>query len=373
MIITEELAQKFAHAFFYDQLNEQKMKYEYYKGELGGKIAFRHAKRFIPSTGILNETSKSQIDNPNFYIYTSSGKGFVIISNDTSLPLVLGYSFSSSIGEECPAPLVGLLKTYNLQIEKHKSYTTDQRDDSNEPETLLRAYSRNLPKSVVPPLIQTQWHQSNPYNSACPKVDKNKCTETDKSKCPENCAAGCVAIAMAQILNYFQYPKVGEGQVTYNTRTRNTQEHANFGATTYFKDQTLLDVATLVYHCGVSVKMDYREKESSAYTEVVARALKKYFRYGSVRHIKKSNKDDNRWKQILKNTLDKKIPIFYHAEDKGLAHAFICDGYNEQDYFHFNWGWGPNMGNGYFKINILNNEGFAFNRNHQAIIARIEN
>jgi hypothetical protein len=48
------------------------------------------------------------------------------------------------------------------------------------------------------------------------------------------------------------------------------------------------------------------------------------------------------WAQMLKNGgLDEHLPIFYSGSDDGGAggHAFVCDGYDENDYFHFNWGW----------------------------------
>jgi hypothetical protein len=36
------------------------------------------------------------------------------------------------------------------------------------------------------------------------------------------------------------------------------------------------------------------------------------------------------------------------------AHCFICDGYREEDdTYHFNWGYGPNYGDGWYKMTTL--------------------
>ena len=48
----------------------------------------------------------------------------------------------------------------------------------------------------VEPLIQTAWHQNKPYNAYC----------------PDGMLAGCVAIAMAQVMNYYRYPSHGIGK-----------------------------------------------------------------------------------------------------------------------------------------------------------------
>lgn len=50
---------------------------------------------------------------------------------------------------------------------------------------------------------------------------------------------------------------------------------------------------------------------------------------------------DMEWKNMLKSELDAARPILYSGWDvNGAGHCFVCDGYDENDYFHFNWGWG---------------------------------
>ena len=54
---------------------------------------------------------------------------------------------------------------------------------------------------------------------------------------------------------------------------------------------------------------------------------------------------------MLKDDLKAGRPIIYSGYGDG-GHCFVCDGYNEDEYFHFNWGWGG-MYDGYFLLNAL--------------------
>ena len=56
---------------------------------------------------------------------------------------------------------------------------------------------------VVGPLIQTQWDQDAPYYNLCPGYGTNKAY------------TGCVATAMAQVMNYWQWPVSGTGNHSY--------------------------------------------------------------------------------------------------------------------------------------------------------------
>jgi hypothetical protein len=61
--------------------------------------------------------------------------------------------------------------------------------------------------------------------------------------------------------------------------------------------------------------------------------------------------------------LDAKKPLYYAGwEDTTYTsgHAFVCDGYQTNDYYHFNWGWGGAL-DGFFYNNQLNPGGANFN------------
>jgi hypothetical protein len=218
--------------------------------------------------------------------------------------------------------------------------------------------------TAVSPLVQTKWDQSPYYNNLCPY---------DNSK-GERTVTGCVATAMAQVMNYWEYPKKGTGFHSYNHSKYGTL-NANFGSTTYdwanmpneltSSSSTVQKnaVATLMYHCGVSVDMDYNvssEGGSGAYvissrspvTHCTEYALKTYFGYKtSIQGVQKADYTTTNWKNLLKAELDASRPIVYAGFGDG-GHCFVCDGYDNNDYFHFNWGWGG-LYDGYFALNAL--------------------
>ncbi len=236
------------------------------------------------------------------------------------------------------------------------------------------------PASVYP-LVQTTWNQSPYYNDLCP-YDNNA---------GELTVTGCVATAMAQVLKYWNFPTTGAGFHSYNDPKYGTQS-ADFGSTTYdWADMPLVlngpntSIATLMYHCGVSVNMTYGTAEaggSDAYvissqspiTNCAEYALKTYFGYpttlnGQVRQ----NFDDNTWKNMITTDLDASRPIIYAGFGSGGGHCFVCDGYDNNGLFHFNWGW-QGQYDGYFDIDALNPEGLGigggtggFNSGQQAI------
>ncbi|MBP5781977.1 MAG: C10 family peptidase, partial [Bacteroidales bacterium] len=154
---------------------------------------------------------------------------------------------------------------------------------------------------------------------------------------------------------------------------------ANFGNTTYDWDNMpgtvtvaspyaeQLATATLMYHCGVSVNMMYGTSASSAYSEDVPYALESYFGYTTSGILYKSNYSNSGWISLLKNELDAYRPIYYCGSGIYGGHAFVCDGYDSDNKFHFNWGWSGNA-NGYFAIGNLNPNNFIFNSNNAAIL-----
>jgi len=168
---------------------------------------------------------------------------------------------------------------------------------------------------------------------------------------------------MAQIMKFWSYPTTGSGFHSYNHSRYGTLS-ANFGSTTY--DWSAMPnnvtsannaVATLMYHCGVSVDMNYGVSAtggSGAYHTDVVTALKTYFGYSSgVKRELRSSYSQSQWISLLKNELNAGRPIQYAGYGSGGGHSFVCDGYDNNDFFHFNWGWGGSS-DGYFSVNALN-------------------
>jgi len=128
------------------------------------------------------------------------------------------------------------------------------------------------------------------------------------------------------------------------------------------------DVAKLLYDLGISVEMMYSPEGSGAYMDDAANAMKTYFKYNPNLSLKyRHNYTLNNWIQALKNQLNQNMPIIYAGyENSGGGHAFVCDGYDAQDYFHFNWGW-SGLYNGYYKMDYLTPGGYSFSSWQMAI------
>ena len=187
-------------------------------------------------------------------------------------------------------------------------------------------------EAQVDPLLTTEWSQRAPFNNLCP---------TDP-KTGEHLLAGCVAIAMAQVINYWQFPVHGIGRKSYqwtNSKGVKLTLSANFADTYYrWEDmQTPISVAQLVYHCGVSVMMDYSPSFSGSSEYYAKDALEVNWGYSSdIRLRARNSYSDEDWAALLKEQLDKGWPVIYSSG----VHTFVVDGYNSQGEFHSNQGFG---------------------------------
>ena len=318
-----------------------------------------------------------------FFIFNNTnGKGYVIIAADDCVMPILAYSFENSfVPETLPPSVKAWLDGYAEQISMAvKSKATATAEIKENWDCLYQG--KSLPvksEKAVQPLVQTRWNQSPYYNDKCP-YDYNDGSKT---------LTGCVATAMAQILKYWSYPTHGYGSHSYvpSSHPEYGTLYVDFSAVNYqwssmpnSVSSTNNAVATLMYHCGVSVNMDYGisgspDYGSSAYIidngndrPCAEIALKSYFDYkSSMRSVVKSDYSDSQWISLLKNELDNGRPMMYGGFGNSGGHAFICDGYNNNNYFHFNWGWGGACDD-YFYINSLNPSSSDFSSNQQALI-----
>ncbi|MBI5538481.1 MAG: C10 family peptidase [Bacteroidia bacterium] len=298
-----------------------------------------------------------------FYVFVFNAGGFVIVAADDAVLPILGYSTLETFDKNnIPLNAAGWLENYNNHIRHIVNNNLSNKETVKEWNKILNNQF-NKSTQAVNPLCATTWDQSSPYNNLC----------------PSGSVTGCVATAMAQIMKYWNYPTTGVGTHTYTHATYGALT-ANFGATTYQWANMLNSysggstatqktaVATLMYHAGVSVDMDYSPSASGAYSFDVPNALISYFNYSPSAEIKfLANFTSANWINMLKGELDASHPIYYSGTGPQGGHAFVCDGYNTSNQFHFNWGWGG-MANGYFAIGSLNPIGDTFNEDNSAVI-----
>lgn len=298
-----------------------------------------------------------------FFIFNYK-QGFVIVSADDCAIPVLGYSTENIFdAADIPVNMQKWLEVYKTEIRRGIELNVRNEETIGLWDALLNSKRTGQKKSsttVVAPLIQTKWNQSPFYNDYCPfDATWNEKTVT-----------GCVATAMAQVAKYWNYPSKGKGYHVYKHPVYGNIS-ANFGATAYnwaampnIVDTTNHAVAELMYQMGVSVDMSYgvgSKGGSNAYM-ISAKspiqhcseyALKTYFGYSdNMVGIEKANFPTQQWISILKNEFNAGRPVLYAGFGYG-GHCFIADGYDCNDFIHFNWGWGGKGPDGYYSVHAV--------------------
>lgn len=313
-----------------------------------------------------------------FYVFNAGSGGFVMVAGDDQVPPILGYSNQGGFDPgNVPQNVAKWMEGYKTQIryiiDNHIQATDEIAGEWQNLASGRPANASLKSSSSVSTLMQTQWNQAPYYNDLC----------------PDGSVTGCVATAMAQIMKYWNYPATGSGFHSYNHETYGTLS-ANFGSTTYqwgsmpnALSSSNSAVATLMYQVGVSVDMGYSPEVSGAYvitaqspvTHCSEYALKTYFGYKStLQGVQRANYTDGQWMNLLKDELNARRPVLYAGFGSGGGHCFVADGYDNNDYVHFNWGWGGYY-DGYFQVNALNPSGTGtgggsggYNSGHQAVI-----
>ena len=341
-------------------------------------VVFCQRHRNLSENPQLTYTQTIQIQGeevPAFYVF-SLDNGFVIISADDAAEPVLGYSDKGRFdSNQMPGNLKYFLNGYAREIGVLKEYDAPSKWENafdGQPKDTLTGV-------IVGPLLTTRWSQDTLYNDMCP---------VDSAGPNGHVYTGCVATAMAQVIRYWEYPTVGEGEYGYEHNYEGVMDgcgnygyiYANFGNTTYdyahmpdvldenSTAEEVAAVATLMFHCGVSVNMMYGVEGSAAIGIMSAKALRTYFRYPSnVKALSRDNYTFQEWKEMVNHELDEQAPVLYGGSDEAGGHAFVCDGYSDDEYYHINWGWEGRC-NGYYRLSLLNPSIYYFTSGQHMIV-----
>ncbi len=312
-------------------------------------------------------TGSSNRGEACFYVFNVGDHGFVIVSADDFYRPIIGYSQERNFDTEINPEL-------GYMLNKLIAYRSGRLTGNAVPQVAAewqsvmnsgKMISRNGGRREFH-LVQTEWDQGSPYNYYCPQASGGPGGRT---------YAGCVATAMSQVMKYWNHPLQGTGSHTdYNSGFGALS--ANFGATTYDWDNMPLRlrnsspqveieaVALLMYHCGIAVDMHYAVDGSGAYSNDVPERIRQYFGYSNQAVLKSRDSYSYAdWAQMLKESFDMEWPVYYSGHSTDGGHAFVCDGYNDDDFFYFNWGW-SGSGDGFFdfdQIEYNSSDGAIFN------------
>ncbi len=313
--------------------------------------------------------AKAEVESKDtlYYVLNDSvNNAFVIVSADKRAWPILAYSLHGTFNKDKqPEAFVSWMENRKKEIAYIKENNLQADTQTNIKWEQLRSLTSAAQTSSVEPLLKTTWDQGWYYNDRCP-ADANNMTG--------HVPTGCVATAMAQIMKYWEYPTTGVGSVSYFHPVYGDLS-ASFGATTYQWSQMSSsltvpnsEVAKLMLHCGVAVQMQYGPFESGSYCQNAVQSLFNFFNYSKdYATIRKHDSNNGSWLNALKAELNSRKPILISGFNNYVGHAFICDGYENDRYFHFNWGWGGSM-DGFYYMEDLHSQGLMFNEFQEAYL-----
>jgi uncharacterized protein (TIGR02145 family) len=351
----------------------------------------------------IKDVVRSSDSKPLLYFVNVQPTGYLIISGDDRAYPVLSYSTSESWSDDSwelmPPAAIDFINGYAEQMELivGLNFVADQgitalwekysNPDKLEPENTRLS-------NGLEAMGNLKWSQSKYYNRQCPQtggVHPNHLTNPDyyDFRTP----AGCVAIAMAQIMRYWSWPNVGVDSKSYNDPANSVgnscvladpsygQQTANFGNTTYnwnnmpnslndFND----DVSLIIRQCGVAVNMDYSYCGSGSNIINARYALVNNFRFSpdATIHSKDATIDWLEWEGIIKAEINAKRPVQFHASSSsGGRHALVVWDYEASDSYYkfkFNWGWAGQNNTTWYTIRNVAGDGLIDYNIDQEII-----
>ena len=313
-------------------------------------------------------------DTLMYEVVFQNNVGVLLSGSKACLP-VLGYytkpkhdngSIFDTNNENIPCCFKELLREYAQEIDSCFAEKTRILHYATQWHELQEIDTTKINKSAgvgVEPLLKTEWGQNRPNNGMeCPAYNYYVTQTSNRCKtCNNHCSVGCVAVAMGQIMKYWNYP-VYMPNKTYqydwcnmlDTLTYLFPPNYNDVNPNYEKERNA--IARLLKDCADAAKMNYCSSGCTS-TSTVYKARQAFvndFDYSSdADHQWKTSYNINTWKGRIKNNLNNGWPVLYGGYDPSppTGHSFVLDGHDGGDYFHVNWGY--NGSQGYFTLNNL--------------------
>lgn len=343
-------------------------------GRLSGSDRAKAGAAAVVSPRLLDSV-KTKAGVTTLYVFATKDKTLFVSADDAAVPL-LGYIDNPAVDlSNMPPSMTWWLGEYSRQIEWASANGIVSSIDGAATDY-----------EMIAPLCATKWDQDAPYNGLCPL--RNGVTTV----------TGCVATAMAQVMNYHKWPATGQGSIAYDWN--NETLSMDFSTVTFdwlnmlniYPEATSgtetqrAAVATLMKACGHSVEMGYDVAPigSNASSYGLANALVEFFSYDKEARMEMRDFyviDD--WNAMIYQSLYEHGPVLYggsgvdvNTGEITVGHEFVVDGYEGDGYFHVNWGWSGYC-DGAFKLDALNpddvgiggGDGSGFNYNQDVTLA----
>ena len=315
--------------------------------------------------GAATVTTVAEDGTPAYYVIEYNAGGWAIVAAQSSSKPLIAYNPTGKY--EAPEPMQAVLDANKKRIVAEAKENADYQHIGWRRAAQRKPAAEPISTPDVSPLIAVDLNQSAPFYDQCPTVSG------------QHVLVGCVAVGMGQAMMVARYPERPVGSYSYTDATvgylsidYDAEAPYDWDAMYAAKETgNYNEIARLLYHCGVSVNMQYGLDGSGAYTVQVATALPRNFQYDPelVRHVDKlSNRDE--WIALLLDELVLGRAIVYHGSSEDSGHCWNIDGWKQAtQMFHVNWGWNG-TGNSYFDIDAMQDQyqGMSFPYNNGVVI-----
>lgn len=312
---------------------------------------------------------------PVGYIFRFEPSGFVIASTSPLVRPIYGYSFINDFNPSKPDwEKITAIFSRDLQQRINlfqRMPAFEKQMIAKEWETFLAGDKILNPFQQWPPegstasggWIETNWTQSSPYNNMCP-IDQNAGARS---------IVGCPATAMGQILNYHQTlngTNFNDGDDYYHSYGSGNQywiddDHEARGFPSWDSLNTWLNSmnyayqaqlpittqmkAALSFACGVAAHQVYSASMSGTFG--IDQAWDSFQRFGFT-DSRLIFPDDTSLNTEIAENIKLALPVqlgLLVEPPGGGGHNVVVDGYNTDEFYHFNFGWGGGS-NGWYTL-----------------------
>lgn len=330
------------------------------------RVSHRSKTLIVKNVNRIKSNNQSSLNAPGFYIVNFEDGGFVMVSNDTRATEVYAYSDEGSLSQGANDGVDYFLESANdyLNYEIENSNMINEYlpitpvPDPDDPSNFALVYHgghycHQVPVSETTSgsleyLLSSKWHQKKPYNNLCLNSSGG------------TVSAGCIAIALGQIMAYHQKP------ASYNGHTYSWDLITQYPNLTIW-DKGSQSVAELINDIGIAAGINYTSGDNSAYISDAYNALDDF---GYNRSL-----SDYSFSTIASN-IDLNRPCYIRGDNNTVGHAWVIDGYRSKsttykyyhqttlescytetitkNYVHCNWGWSGEY-NGFYLSAVFNN------------------
>lgn len=226
---------------------------------------------------------------------------------------------------------------------------------ANGQETATRGTIQETGGNIVVHLETASWGQGYPFNEQC----WTSYGGTTHAK------TGCVSTAYAIVMRYHKFPKEGTANKLYNCQAAHTYVELTDRIYDWdnmplvydgnWTEAQIYEVSKIMSHLAHAKFSSFGSGATTANEERETARLNRYFNYPKIAASYQRDYTKEQWEAMIRESLDNGCPVPYAANNSGTGdtrHMFVIDGYTDNGYFHFNFGWNGG-GNGWFKLDNI--------------------